>query len=291
MIDFYHKIDNIRLVLADVVELVDTLDLGSSAVRCGSSSLPIRTSGASCMTSDDKKFPNRSKSNTSVAASGEVSAFLRKVATLPPVGKTAGGARLLFALDATASRENTWDQASQLQAEMFIAAQTQGGLQIQLVYFRGFAEFYKTPWCRDSSSLLPLMTGIQCRAGTTQLERVMRHALGENRAQRIHCLVYVGDAMEESSDVLCQLAGQLGILNVPVFVFQEGDDPVARTAFQSLARLSKGAYSRFDSASAGQLRELLRAVAVYASGGLPALEKLSRTSGEAVKRLSQQLQS
>lgn len=239
--------------------------------------------------SDSSKDLTRVSGGKAVADKSEVAAFLKKVASLPAVGKAAGSGRLLFALDATGSREHTWDQASRLQSEMFLAAQAQGGLQVQLTYFRGFAEFYKTPWCRDSAALLGLMTGIQCRAGTTQIERVLRHALAENREQRIHCLVYVGDAMEENADVLAQLAGQLGILNVPVFVFQEGGDPVARNTFQSIARASRGAYSQFDSASADQLRELLRAVAVYASGGLQALENFSHSSGDAVKRLSRQM--
>ncbi|OGT71331.1 MAG: hypothetical protein A3H44_10900 [Gammaproteobacteria bacterium RIFCSPLOWO2_02_FULL_57_10] len=239
--------------------------------------------------SDSSKDLTRVSGGKAVADRSEVAAFLKKVASLPAVSKAAGSGRLLFALDATGSREHTWDQASRLQSEMFLAAQAQGGLQVQLTYFRGFAEFYKTPWCRDSAVLLGLMTGIQCRAGTTQIERVLRHALAENREQRIHCLVYVGDAMEENADVLAQLAGQLGILNVPVFVFQEGGDPVARNAFQAIARASRGAYSQFDSTSADQLRELLRAVAVYASGGLQALENFSRSSGDAIKRLSRQM--
>lgn len=221
----------------------------------------------------------------------DVDAFLQKVAALPAVARTGSAGRLLFALDATASRERTWDQAMQLQAEMFVAAREAGGLQVQLTYFRGFAEFYKTPWCRDSGTLLGLMTGIQCRGGTTQIERVLQHALSENKAQRIHCVVYVGDAMEESAEVLCQLAGQLGMLNVPLFVFQEGGDPLASDTFQRMAKLSKGAYSHFDSASAAQLRELLRAVAVYASGGLQALEHFSRSAGKPVQRLTQQMRS
>jgi hypothetical protein len=238
------------------------------------------------MSGSDKKDVS-----TQVADHKEVSAFLNKLAAMPSVRTGAGAGRLLFALDATASRDRTWDQATQLQADMFLAARDQGGLQVQLTYFRGFAEFYKTPWCRDSAVLLGLMTGIQCRAGATQIERVLRHALSENKAQRIHCVVYVGDALEENADVLCQLAGQLGILNVPVFVFQEGDDQSARAGFEAIARLSKGAYSRFDSASAAQLRELLRAVAVYASGGLQALENFSKTSGTHVQRLTRQLRS
>ncbi|MCB1648780.1 MAG: VWA domain-containing protein [Pseudomonadales bacterium] len=221
----------------------------------------------------------------------ELAAFLNKVAAMPAVAKTAGGGRLLFALDATASREQTWDQASRLQGEMFLAARDAGGLQVQLVYFRGFAEFYKTPWCRDSTALLGLMSGIQCRAGTTQIERVLRHALAQNKAQRIHCVVYVGDAMEENPELLCQLAGQLGMLNVPVFVFQEGHDPLVQETYQAMARLSRGAWSRFDSGSAAGLRELLRAVAIYASGGLQALERFSQGAGNEIQRLTRQLRS
>tara|TARA_R110002167_G_scaffold144413_10_gene334793 strand:+ start:24968 stop:25669 length:702 start_codon:yes stop_codon:yes gene_type:complete len=221
----------------------------------------------------------------------EVDAFLQKVAALPAVQKSGTQGRLMFALDATASRERTWDHAMQLQAEMFLAARDAGGLQVQLTYFRGFAEFYKTPWCRDSGTLLGLMTGIQCRGGTTQIERVLRHALSENKEKRIHCVVYVGDSMEESAEILCQLAGQLGMLNVPLFMFQEGADPLASATFTRMAKLSKGAYSHFDSASAAQLRELLRAVAVYASGGLKALEQFSSQASEPVRRLTKQMRS
>lgn len=232
-----------------------------------------------------------SEKSKDLAKRSEVDAFLQKVAALPSVVKGGKQGRLMFALDATASRERTWDHATQLQAEMFVAARDAGGLQVQLTYFRGFAEFYKTPWCRDSGTLLGLMTGIQCRGGTTQIERVLRHALSENKAQRIHCVVYVGDSMEESAEILCQLAGQLGILNVPLFMFQEGADPLASDTFARMAKLSKGAYSHFDSASAAQLRELLRAVAVYASGGMQALEQFSRQASEPVRRLTQQLRS
>ncbi len=221
----------------------------------------------------------------------EIDAFLQKVAALPAVQKSGTQGRLMFALDATASRERTWDHAMQLQAEMFLAARDAGGLQVQLTYFRGFAEFYKTPWCRDSGTLLGLMTGIQCRGGTTQIERVLRHALSENKEKRIHCVVYVGDSMEESAEILCQLAGQLGMLNVPLFMFQEGVEPLASATFSRMAKLSKGAYSHFDSASAAQLRELLRAVAVYASGGLKALEQFSSQASEPVRRLTKQMRS
>jgi len=73
--------------------------------------------------------------------------------------------------------------------------------------------------------------------------------------------------MEENADVLSDLAGRLGLAGVPLFIFQEGNDPVARKTFMHLCHLSKGAYCAFDSGSADQLKTLLSAVAIYATGG------------------------
>jgi hypothetical protein len=100
-------------------------------------------------------------------------------------------------------------------------------------------------------------------------------------------MVFVGDAMEESVDDLCTRAGELGLLKVPVFMFQEGDNPVAEQAFREIARLTGGAWCRFDPGAAAQLRELLRAVAAYAAGGREALLRLSRTASGAAHLLGQ----
>ncbi|MFK7865745.1 MAG: VWA domain-containing protein [Pseudohongiellaceae bacterium] len=218
----------------------------------------------------------------------DVQRFLTKVATLP---KTAGGARLIFALDATASRQATWDKASQLQGEMFAAANELGGLQVQLCYFRGFAEFYSSDWDLGPDALLKKMSGIRCEAGTTKLESLLRHALSESKTSKAKCVVFIGDAMEESLDRLAQLSGELGLLNIPLFMFQERSDPIARQAFIEMSRLSGGAYSQFDSGSAEQLKALLKAVAIFAAGGLKALQKFSENSPESVKLLTQQIRS
>ncbi len=227
-----------------------------------------------------------SKAKHPVASSQDVKAFLSKVATLPKGG---GEARMIFALDATASRQPTWDVASQLQTEMFLATQALGGLKVQLAYFQGFNQFFSSDWQSQAEQLMSLMGQIQCEAGATQIERLLLHAIEENQGHRIKCLVYVGDAVEESLDRLAHLAGKLGLLNVPVFMFQEQGDPVARQAFMEISRLSGGAYCQFDRASAGQLRELLKAVAIYAAGGLKALEDFSKGSNAEVKLLQQQL--
>ena len=232
------------------------------------------------------KTPTSGKPKAKVSGKQDVQAFLSKVAALP---KTGGDARLIFSMDATASRQGTWDTASQLQSEMFRSAQSLGGLNVQLCYFRGFGEFFSSDWQSSPDEILRIMSSIHCQAGATQLHRLLQHAIDENQQRKIKCLIYIGDAMEENIDLLAQLAGKLGLLNVPLFMFQERRDPVAKAAFQEMSRLSGGAYSQFDSASAEQLKELLRAVAIYAAGGLKALQNFSAGSSAGVKLLEQQL--
>ena len=127
---------------------------------------------------------------------------------------------------------------------------------------------------------------VHCRGGQTQIVRVLRHAAAETRGQRVAALVFVGDCMEEDIDRLCQAAGELGLLGVPAFMFHEGPDPVARKAFEEVARLTNGACCPFDAASADQLRDLLAAVAAYAAGGRRALEDFGRRRGGAAALLT-----
>ncbi len=233
------------------------------------------------------KLPDKAKSEQ--GASSAVDQFVKKLASLPVVRPPGMRGRLMFALDATASRQPTWDAACELQAGMFSEAAALGGLDIQLVYYRGFGEFVAGEWLGDSAKLTRQMTGVRCLGGRTQIGRVLRHGLAETRKKRVNALVFVGDAAEEPIDELCDLAGQLGVLGLPMFLFHEGLDTVAEAAFQQLARLSGGACCPFDAASARQLRELLRAVAVYAAGGRKALEDFSRATGGHALLLTRQI--
>jgi len=219
----------------------------------------------------------------------EVDAFLRKVASTPVVKSSDQSGRLIFSMDATASREPTWDQACHIQAQMFEETAALGGLSIQLCFYRGFNEFNASGWLTHSADLHKRMTAVRCMGGHTQISKVLRHAIEESRQNKINALVFVGDCMEEEPDRLCQLAGELGIYNVPVFLFHEGHDPGAEAAFKQIARLTNGAYCPFDTGSAQQLRDLLSAVAVYAAGGRRALENFSRTRGKRVKLLTRQI--
>jgi hypothetical protein len=229
--------------------------------------------------------------NRQSGRNAEVDAFLMKVAATPTVKPAGAKGRLIFALDATASREPTWDHACHIQAEMFSEAASLGGLEIQMVYFRGFGEFKAAPWLSKSGDLIRHMTAVSCLGGHTQITKVLRHAIAEKRKGEVNALVYVGDCMEEDVDDLCQLAGELGLLGVPAFVFQEGREPVAMAAFKQIAKLTNGAYCSFDTASAQTLRDLLRAVAAYAAGGRKALENFSRSSGREVRLIASQMKS
>jgi hypothetical protein len=186
------------------------------------------------------------------------------------------------------SRQPTWDTACTLQADMFREAASVGGLDIQLVYFRGLGECGASSWVADSDRLATLMSRIDCRGGHTQIGKVLSHASKEHAGRPVQALVFVGDAMEEKIDDLCAAAGALGLRGVPAFMFQEGHDPVTENAYREIARLSRGAYFRFDAGAAHELGELLRAVAAYAAGGRKALAALAaRRSGTAQKLLAQ----
>jgi hypothetical protein len=216
----------------------------------------------------------------------EVEAFLRQVRAMPTIRPGEGKGRLIFALDATASRAATWDRACKLQGTLFEVAAGLGGLDVQLAYYRGFDECKASRWFGAAAELHRAMRSVSCVGGETQIERILSHALKEAGARKVNALVFVGDAMEENVDRLCRLAGELGLMGVPVFLFHEGGDPVAGRAFREIARLSGGAYCPFDSGSARQLRELLGAVAAYAAGGVPALADYGKRTGGAALLLA-----
>ena len=72
------------------------------------------------------------------------------------------------------------------------------------------------------------MNHVTCRAGHTQITRVLRHALHETTTgQPVSALCYVGDMCEDDPDELMQAARALGQPKVPTFMFQEGRNPSA----------------------------------------------------------------
>jgi hypothetical protein len=212
--------------------------------------------------------------------SDAIAAFVEAARKAPaPIASERG--RLIFALDATMSRQPTWDLAQSLQARMFQVAAGLGGLDVQLVYFRGFSECRASSFVSGGQGLGDLMAKIQVRGGATQIGKVLAHARDEARRARVGALVFVGDAMEEKVDRLAATAGELAIAGVKAFMFQEGGDPDAALAFREIARLTGGAYGVFDAGAPERLEGLLRAAAAYAAGGKAGLEAQALTDDAA----------
>ena len=218
-----------------------------------------------------------------------VASFIDQLKASRPLPSAAGRGRLIVSLDATASREPTWDQAAHITHAMFDATASLGGLMTQLVFYRGFNECKASRWLTTAAELHRVMAAVRCLAGMTQIARLLDHAIRETEQRKVNALVFIGDAMEEPVNALGRRAGELGRLGVPVFAFHEGNDPTAASAFRQIASLSNGAYLPFDLGSIDRLKQLLAAIAVYATGGMAALTAYSARQGGAVLQITSQL--
>jgi hypothetical protein len=172
-------------------------------------------------------------------------------APLPPEAiRPAGPGRLAFVIDATASREPTWEMARQLMAGMVHETASVGLLSMQLVFFRGgqvgSPECRASKWMSDAARLTGLMQKIGCRAGYTQIGPALAHVVSETKEMRVNAAVLVGDACEDSLERIYGEAAKLGKLKTPVFAFQEGDGKGVEAVFRKIAKLSGGVYGRFD---------------------------------------------
>jgi len=231
------------------------------------------------------------KSKDLKTSDNDVNAFLRKLAaTAPPtIASRQQTARLLFAMDATASRAMLWRQACEIQADMFQETTKLGNLSVQLAYYRGYAEFHACPWATSATELLREMSRVECLTGITQIERVLTHAFAEQNKQRIQAVVFVGDSVEEQPERLYERAGALAMHGIPIFMFQEGYEPLTEQVFRRIATITRGAYCHFDAGSAAQLRALLVAVSQFVMKGRAALEQTKSSHPEIVQQLLQQL--
>ena len=234
------------------------------------------------MASEKGKLPSK-------ARSADIDAFLEKMAAIPATTLAGERGRLIFAMDATASREPSWDRACHIQGEMFAATAALGGLDVQLVYYRGFRECKASPWIGNSDELVGRMTAVRYLGGATPIAKIIKPAVEGDGKRQVNDLGVVGDCVEGGVQVRLPLAGAFGLLGVPAFVFHVGAEPIAMRGFKHIAKLTNGAYCRFDTASAGQLKELLSAVAVYAAGGRKALEDYSRSAGAVVRQITSQV--
>lgn len=179
---------------------------------------------------------------------------------------------LIVALDATASRQGTWDQATHLTSQMFKAVAATGALSMQVGYFRGDSTCAFSAWKDDPLTLMHTMQKIVCAGGLTQIRKVLEHAAKENAKQKVSAMIYIGDHVEEhGGDTRDMIAGLAHKLTMPVFVFQEGDEEFAGEVFKDIARITNGKYFKFAPESLPQLADVLATIAKFAVGGTKAL--------------------
>jgi hypothetical protein len=218
----------------------------------------------------------RATDNNDKAQAGPsaVDKFLEKA-----TGRSQGVGRIVFAIDATASRGPTWDMARGLTGDMIREATSVGRLELQLVFFRGGSdsreECVASDWISDPTRFAQIIAKVECRAGYTQITRALAHGRRETTKDKVNAMVLIGDACEPVEDTMDSVsveAAELGRSKLPVFAFLEGRDALAETGFHKIAELSGGAFGRFDAGGVKQLGELIKAVAAFAAGGAQALE-------------------
>ncbi|PPR76695.1 MAG: hypothetical protein CFH01_01877 [Alphaproteobacteria bacterium MarineAlpha2_Bin1] len=230
------------------------------------------------MSKNNKNFLGTNRSNKNLDL------FIKKLSSVPkkyidPAGK------ILFGLDATASRQPMWDRATHIQAEMFEATLSLGSLEMQVAYYQGFGNFTAFPWSNDSKQIINYMHTVQCLGGLTQINKFLAHTLNELKKTKINAIVFIGDCMEENPDIILNNAGKIGLKGVPMFIFQEGSNPDASFVFGEMARITNGFHSIFDSSSSSKLKNLLKAIAIFATGGKEGLKKNIEIAPKEIKLL------
>ena len=179
--------------------------------------------------------------------------------------------RLVFAVDATASREPAWAAARKVTDTLVQALP--GALDVALAVHGGARVHTFTPFTNNAATLRDRAAGVTCEAGMTRLLPILSTSL---RRQAVRVVVYIGDVFEESLPQARQIADSLGLRGTKLIVLHDTSaDPNARRdaeVFWDLAKRTGGCVLPFDASAPERLRDLLSAVAVYAVGG----EKLLR---------------
>jgi hypothetical protein len=186
--------------------------------------------------------------------------------------------RLVFAVDATASREPAWAAARKVTDALVKALP--GALDVALAVHGGSRVHTFTAFTNDAATLRDRAAGVACEAGLTRLLPILSASM---KRPGVRVVVYIGDVFEESlvqgrrlADAMGgQGGGQGAGQGIKLIVLHDTSDPSARRdaeVFWDLAKRTGGCVLPFDASASGRLRDLLSAVAVYAVGG----EKLLR---------------
>ena len=175
--------------------------------------------------------------------------------------------RLVFAFDATASREPAWDEARQITDRLFCSLP--GGLDIALAVHGGNTVHTFTPFSSDARSFRDQAAGISCIAGMTRLCTILRRTID---AGGVKVLLYIGDTYEEDSAEAFALADRCKLHGIRVLILADRADAHALEVFHGIAARTDGAVLDFRAVPLKDMGDVLEAVAALAAGGRKLLE-------------------
>ena len=189
---------------------------------------------------------------------------------------------ICFVIDATGSRQASWQQAQRTQAEMFDAVKTAGNLKLSIVCHRGGS-------VKDLGSFASpddakrRMAEVSCESGNTRIVDSLQSALGKKPST----IIMVGDCFEESFTDLQKVCTQLAAQKIRVYAFVEGNESSGQRAYKMAADMTDGIFQPFGSGL--DLSDLCVAAAVFDVGGQQAFDKLIASGHKGAKALEHQV--
>jgi len=199
--------------------------------------------------------------------------------------------RVILAL-ANHGRSPGWDRAKALQRQMFDAA-VGSGLEMKFAFYgpddaAGVRRCrITTRWINDPDDMAGLMDRAECNCGCyVYIRDALGQAVKENEDRPMHAVIFVGDAFHDDPDGLDEAvisANRLRRAGTRLFLLQQGDDPITARRLQYLAKVSGGAYFRFDPRTQEQqFSEICEAISAYATGGEEAVKATGRQAATLV---------
>lgn len=231
------------------------------------------------MSKDKKNLPALRSGFLEKVRQGKATAAATEKEIIESAIATQSRPRLLFAMDATASREGAWNVAKEITGTMFEAVP--GALDVALAWHSGGRLQQVTPFSPDTRSFLEKVHAVRCVAGGTALKEILARATS---TVRLKALIYIGDCFEENASEALELAKQLKLRGVRCFLFHDRSSMVqgydvdtASKVFGEIARITGGALLPFDESAPELVKQLLEAIAYYAAQGMKALQAKSKT--------------
>ena len=224
------------------------------------------------------RSPDRESESGKIPVPGKAAAGTPQVQRASLAGLAAAGTgrpRMVFGIDATASREHAWDTARTVTDSLFSAAP--GGIEVALAAHGGNRLSLFTGFHTDVAPLRRAAAAITCEKGMTRLldmaEATLQHP-------GVRALVYVGDCFEEDPLRAMVLADRMRLRGIRLVVLHDLSSAAREDAhfFAVMAARTGGLVLPFDAASLDALRDVLASLAAYVAGGTALLRARSTAS-------------